>query len=389
MSPLTIYRDNPTNTTLVSNRFIDDYMKDANDAQLKIYLYLIRMLGSDIPTSVSDIADKFNHTEKDVLRALKYWEKNRLISLDYNTSKALVGIQLQDLNHNSNEHALTTDVITFTPIVPGAKTSKAEEIQTEAQPTSSPMKAQSKQIVTLPSQKLTQIEPTDVLTFEKPQYSLDQMKDFRSRSETAEILFITEQYIGKPLSVKDVQTIFFFYDKLNFSTDLIDYLIQYCVERGKKDFKYIEAVAISWAEQKITTAKQASSNSKKYDKTVYTVMKSLGKSGVPTTKEMVFINKWTSSFQFNLEIIIEACDRTVLAVDNHRFEYANSILENWNKQDIHTKSDIENSDKLFHSNRSSKSTVLNSTGKNATNKFNQFTQRSYDFEQLEKELLSN
>ena len=53
-------------------------MKDANDAQLKVYLYLIRMMNANLPTSVSDIADKFNHTEKDVLRALKYWEKKRL-----------------------------------------------------------------------------------------------------------------------------------------------------------------------------------------------------------------------------------------------------------------------------------------------------------------------
>lgn len=50
-------------------------MKDANDAQIKVYLYLLRMMTAGLTTSVSDIADKFNHTEKDVLRALKYWEK--------------------------------------------------------------------------------------------------------------------------------------------------------------------------------------------------------------------------------------------------------------------------------------------------------------------------
>ena len=56
-------------------RFIDEYMKDANDAQLKVYLYLLRMMSANLATSVSEIADKFNHTEKDVIRALKYWEK--------------------------------------------------------------------------------------------------------------------------------------------------------------------------------------------------------------------------------------------------------------------------------------------------------------------------
>ena len=70
MSRFTIYQDNYDDTTVVSNLFIDEYMKDANDAQLKVYLYLLRMMSARIPTSVSDIADKFNHTEKDVLRAL-------------------------------------------------------------------------------------------------------------------------------------------------------------------------------------------------------------------------------------------------------------------------------------------------------------------------------
>lgn len=381
MTPLTIYKDTPTNTTLLSNRFIDDYMKDANDAQLKIYLYLIRMLGSDRPTSISDIADKFNHTEKDVLRALKYWEKNKLLSLDFNHSKTLVGIQVQDLDPRKDDSKPKEATMSLTS-------------QDSIKP-SLPLEELSAQPELLNMQKLSsaknniaayQIEP---VVIEKPQYSLDQIKGFLTQSETAEILFIVEQYIGKPLSSKDIQTIFFFYDKLHFSTDLIDYLVQYCVERGKKDFKYIEKVAIGWAEQKITTAKEAATISKKYDKAIYTIMKSLGKSGIPTKKELDFISKWTHTYAFTTNIIIEACDRTVLAVDNHRFEYANSILTNWNKQNVHTKDDIENCDKNFQATRNVKAQSNSITAKNSSNKFNQFTQRSYDFEQLEKELLSN
>ncbi len=46
-------------------------------------------------------------------------------------------------------------------------------------------------------------------------------------------------------------------DNLHFSFDLIDYLIQYCVGRGKRDFRYIEKVAVSWAEKGITTVRDA------------------------------------------------------------------------------------------------------------------------------------
>ena len=69
MGVLTIYQDNYTDSTVISNRFIDEYMQAANDAQLKIYLYLIRMMSARLDTSIGDIADKFNYTEKDVIRA--------------------------------------------------------------------------------------------------------------------------------------------------------------------------------------------------------------------------------------------------------------------------------------------------------------------------------
>ena len=95
MGQFTIYKDDYMDSTIVPNRFIDEYMKDANDAQIKVYLYLIRMMGANLPTSVSEIADKFNHTEKDVLRALKYWEKAQLLSLEYDESKSLTGIRLR------------------------------------------------------------------------------------------------------------------------------------------------------------------------------------------------------------------------------------------------------------------------------------------------------
>ena len=82
MPRLTIYKDSNINFTAVSNRFIDEYMEGANEAQLKVYLYLLRMLGANQATSVSDLADKFNHTEKEIIRSLKYWEKRKLLSMD-------------------------------------------------------------------------------------------------------------------------------------------------------------------------------------------------------------------------------------------------------------------------------------------------------------------
>ena len=358
MARLTIYKDSPAEVTAVSNLFIDEYMKDANDAQLKVYLYLIRMMNAHLATSVSDIADMFNHTEKDVIRALKYWEQKQLLDLDYDSNRNLVGIRIRELN--------TPAVKEQTPVVITSAFTSAPAPVAE------------------PSAAVAAVQ-ADKPAFEKPTYSADQLREFRNRQDTAQLLFIAETYIGKPLSPSEIKTILYFTDVLHFSEDLIDYLLQYCVDKGKKDFKYIEKVAVNWAEQGITTPEQAQKVSSRYDKNVYTIMNELGKNGSPTAKEMEFISRWTKDYGFSTDIIIEACERTVMATDRHRFEYAESILSSWRQQNVHHKSDIVRIDDMYQQHK--KGTT--SSGKPAANRFTQFTQNSYDFDALEQELLSN
>lgn len=343
-----IYQQCSADVTVISNLFIDEYMKEANDAQLKIYLYLIRMMSAGLSTSVPDIADKFNHTEKDVLRALQYWEKNNLLALEYDEAGSIIGIELLDATHKSG-----TDAGTLAPFVSVPQKLKAASAQSD---------------------------------YSKPVYTLDQLKEFKSNEETAQIIFVAEQYLGKPLSPSEIKTILFFTDKLNFSEDLIDYLIQYCVGKGKKDFRYIEKVAISWAEEGISTPEQASKAAAKYDRIVYDVMNALGKSGVPTKAEAAYALKWINEYGFSQDIILEACRRTVMATDKHRFEYADSILNSWKKKQVHQKADIQSLDEAYAKSRNSAS---RSNSPSASRGFNQFPQRSYDFDALEKDILSN
>ena len=359
MERLTLYKDNYVTSTVISNCFIDEYMKDANDAQLKVYLYLIRMLNANQPVSVSGIADKFNHTEKDVIRALKYWEKKGLLSLDYDTDKTLVGIHLRDLDtqESQNGSGMVTSVTNAS--IPASIPDDTSESEAE--------------------------DP-----FAKPSYSTEQLREFKSREETAQLLFIAETYKGMPLTPAEMKSMLFFKDVLHFSDDLIDYLLQYCFDRDKKNFRYIERVAINWAEQGITTPKQAEKHSTKYDKNVYTIMNALGKSTSPTVKELDFINRWIKEYGFSMDILLEACERTVMATDKHRFEYAEGILSSWMRAGVHRKSDIAIIDASFQQRRNTPKTGSSSaSGTGSGNRFNQFTQNSYDFDALEKEILSN
>ena len=355
MSRIKLYKDSQVNYTAISNRFIDEYMRDANDAQLKVYLYLVRAMSAGRSTSISDIADEFNHTEKDVMRALKYWEKVNLLSLDFDENKTLIGIHIEDIYANE----------TVAPVHESAPAALAPVLSI------------------VPRQQPVQQAAVSPAAPAKPAFSADELRAFKEREDTSQLLFIAESYLKRPLTASEMKSILYFSDVLHFSDDLIDYLIQYCIERGKKDFKYIEAVAINWAEAGIATPKQAEKFAYKYDKSVYAIMNALGKSSSPTSRELEYIKRWTKEYAFEQDVILEACERTVLATDKHRFEYAESILLSWFKAGVHHKSDIQKMDELFQKKR-------NTAGRTpaSTNKFNQFTQNDYDYDALEKELLS-
>lgn len=366
MPHLTIYSEHDRDSTVVSNLFIDEYMKEANDAQLKVYFYLLRMMSARQATSVPDIADKFNHTEKDVIRALKYWQKRNLLDLDYDDGKNLVGIHIHDLISRPAEDTDRSfrGVSSFVPAPApeeGSAVSKRPPVpeETGTEP------------------------PVNPSPYKKPAYSAEALKEFKNHEDTAQLLFIAESYIGRPLTPAEMKTILYFIDILHFSDDLIDYLIQYCVDRGKKDFKYIEKVAVNWAESGIATPEQAQKTACRYDRNIYAIMNGLGKDGSPTNREMDYISRWLNEYGFSTDIIIEACERTVLATDKHRFEYADGILNNWKRQNVHHKSDICKIDDEY---RQKKKTPAPAK---TANRFNQFTQNQYDFEILEQELLSN
>ena len=357
MNSLTIYKDDYAGSTAISNRFIDTFMADANDAQIKVYLYLVRMMSANLPTGISDMADKFNHTEKDIMRALKYWERNHLLALEYNDAKVLTGIRFV-----SPSEVPANVERPLAPIVPLKLVSSPAETKA-------------------PEVKEPEVQKPD---YDNISYSRDQLKAFKDSPETGQILFIAEAYLQKQLSLKDIEILYFISDELKFSAELADYLLQYCVERGKTGFSYIKKVAISWAEAGVKTPKQAKSfigNS--YDKNVYTILKSLGRNSSPTPKEAEIVTKWYKDYGFDLEIINEACGRTVLATDSHRLEYCEKILSSWKNAGVKTLADVAGADSSY------KKPKTSAPASSPKNQFNQMIHTKYDFDEIERQILSN
>ena len=103
MAKITLYHDQSAAATCVPNIFIDQYMTRANGEYVKIYLYLLRCFAQpSADFSLSGLADHFDCTERDILRALKYWEKLRLFiwnTMPMTTSPASGCLTVRTLLH--------------------------------------------------------------------------------------------------------------------------------------------------------------------------------------------------------------------------------------------------------------------------------------------------
>ncbi|MEG2094681.1 MAG: DnaD domain protein, partial [Lachnospiraceae bacterium] len=232
------------------------------------------------------------------------------------------------------------------------------------------------------------VSTTSVAT--KPCYTADDMKMFREKNEVQELLFVAESYLGRMLNPTDIQCLLYWYDGLHFSTDLIVYLMEYCIAKGHSSLRYMEKVALNWKDSNIETVEQAKRNVNSHSQIHFAVMKALGISGrnlVPM--ESAYTDKWTKEFGFGQDIIEEACRRTISVTHQPSFEYTDKILDNWHKQQIHQLSDIVSLDVAYQKSKAENKTVTKTSKAAAPNKFNNFPQRTYDLDQLEAQLLNS
>lgn len=385
--------------TPISNRFIDEYMASANGEFVKIYLYLLRALATpDCDVSICHIADIFNHTEKDVIRALKYWEQKELVHLSFDGSNQLTNICMNDFNNsNMNNQETIIDSNNIVSIhnntsqnsLPKTTTSEEADKFTEVNSTvAAPINN------TPPAFENT-VEP-------KHTYTANELDKFKEKSDVMEFLYLAQKYIGKPLSGSDTNTLLYMYDGLGFDAELIEYLIEYCVSNSHKSLRYMEKVALSWASEGIDTVEKAKNNTSLYNTSCYPVLKAFGLNGRnPGESEKALIIKWTNSYGFTMDIILDACNRTMKQIHQPSFEYADSILTKWKDRGIKTINDVKSLDeehlknkavhpgKPFANSESNTDTKNNATKPASKNSFNNFTQRNYNYEALEKELLGN
>ena len=325
----------------VPSWFITDYMPKALGGHIKVYLYLLTLSNDSSENGIclEEVSKELDMLYSEVLQALKYWDQEKVLSL----------------TGDDNE---------------GFEIAFASEPPQRLAPTKVP-----------PISK-TIIQQT------RPEYRTDEINYYTQNSPDVTKLFkIAEQYLGRLLTISDQKILFSFYDWLHMPFDLIEFLIEYCTSNNHKAMHYIEKVAISWVDEGIVTLEQAKAKTVS-DKRYFQILSALGTSkSTLTPAEKKCMSKWLDTYGFHLDIILEACRKTVMQTSKPSLNYVDSILTSWFNEKVKTLDDIKALDKVheskkFLSDTSSKGTI--SPVSNKVSKFNNMYSHDWDFDEIEK-----
>lgn len=411
MTAINISSDIATSFTTVSDIFIDQYMPKANGEFVKVYLYLLRATGSGAGiATISEIADHFSNTEADIIRALNYWSSEGILQVQTGADGQIMGINLCSLSVSgmqaaqSNIQSAVADNAAQNNLQNSVVNNAAQNIlqnsvvNNAAQNISTVNTRMHDSVV----EKLKSQTPDKAASSQK-EYTLDEIKEFRKNPDISELFFIIETYLKHTLSSTDTNMVLYWLDELHFSTDLVEYLVEYCITKGHSSLRYMNKVALGWADAGIKTVDQAKDDAAAHSQIYYSVMKALGITGRNLVdSEVSLINKWVGEYGFDIELVKAACSKTISAIQKPSFEYTDSILANWRKKDVHTLKDVEVLDANFakankasatgssqSTNAANGSSKPKSNNSSSKNKFNNFNQRNNDYDKLEKLFLNS
>ena len=392
--------------TTIYNSFIEDYMPAANGSYVKVYLYIAKCLqAKESNFSISSLADQLENTEKDILRALMYWEKKGLMSLNRDKATGeILGLEMLipfaerdfDTYENTAKESAASLGVDSDLSETGAldrrnsdfsETDAANTSTYESSGTDAPSNVNSD--VHRASNSAQENNSSAMKPIQVPP---EQIQELSANEDFVWVCNVVESYLERPMKPTEIQLITYLYGTLHFSRELILHLYDYCISMGKTACNYIQTVALSWHEQGIKTPEQAQNASVRYLASYNAVSKALGLGRGLAEIEKKYVDHWQNDWNMDLSVILEACNRTVLKLHHADFKYTEGILSHWNEQNVRTLQGVEQSDLHYAQTKEQKEKKKPSTSGKQTprNQFQNFKQRdvsSEELQELERKLL--
>lgn len=430
--------------TLVPDAFILESMSKLSSSVIKVYLFVLYQFGQNYEClDLDEIADRLNLTESDIFRALHHLAKEQLLrcetadgeyrSVALPETASPSGETLRHLAASglaANEAAPTADrtgVISavkpamtpasggsaapvfsakpaLSPLAAGESSAIAEK-RPEFSAGQAPDSAAKGEDLTAPvksadfpadasdsgapsaNQAAADVSATK-RSGRRPAYSAELIEDFAKNKDGDELIFYTQTLLKKNLTPNDLHILFGLKDWLKMSDTLIYFLIEYCAERNHTHLNYIEKIAIDWHEKRIETVEQAKDYLAAYPSHYYTVLKAYGIYNLaPIPAQIKMIDKWLKDYRLPLDLIVYACEKTILQAGKPELNYTDSILKAWQEKQLFSREQVDKAE----ANKPKKAAPTAAGGKPEksaagvkTTTFNNYTQRREDYDAIEK-----
>jgi DnaD/phage-associated family protein len=283
----------------VPSAVVDQHIKLAGSAQLKVLLWILRHAGENFDASV--IAAALNMHPMDVNDAMQYWIETGLLIQD---GESLSPGEGADITQKTAEPLLED--------------------------------------VPAPDHNVKELAPPRPRPLSRPQKP-DAAFVAKRINECPEISYMMQEaqvILGKPISNGDCATLLMLHETDGLPVDVILMLLQYTVGIGKGNMRYIEKMAVSWADEGIDSHEKAEhkiralSQGEKAWRLVQGVI-GLDKRS-PSTRELEAAQRWVVEWKFGDSLIREAYERCVDNKGKYILGYMDSILRRWHSEGIRT-----------------------------------------------------
>ena len=254
--------------TCVPNAFIDEYLAEASGEYVRVYLYLLRHLRENL--KIHSIADALNLTDYDIKRAIFYWEKRGIFK--EGTAKAVEEeIRSEEAARHSEEVLHRKQANNFTKLSFFAEKNQKHLPLTE---------------------KNSSLAEQNVSFTQRNLLSIEEKKQEINEEEFEGILYVAQYLLPGGVSRSHIQKFEYMVEYLGMSSELIEFLLDYCASIGKTSPRYIESVALDWHEKRIQTVKQAKSLIEQFDLTKKSRKQNARQenAGKPEEKKNRFVN---------------------------------------------------------------------------------------------------
>ena len=301
------YRWNPEQWTEVfalPSAVVDRHIRLAGPTQLKVLLWLARAGGGSFDAAACAAA--IGYSPADCADAMQYWLGTGLLT-EAQQSAGTAENSIKKPEHKTPKTAETLPV-------------KAAESLAVKAPTAVSRRPAARPAAVKPQMK-------EVLAKEKesPEFSY--------------LLGAASARLGKALSPGEMETLLYLFDTAGLPAEVILMVIEYAVADGKTGMRYIEKVALDWADREIDSIAAAEAHLCGLERRRQAwehvcVLLALPQSGTATQKEMA--ERWVAQWRIKDELICLARDMCVKRNGKIHCSYIDKILERWHLDGIDT-----------------------------------------------------